>query len=87
MMFPGTAVKAQTVLMVLANPQLQQQVLNAAWQVKEAEAQYNGLQVAALGQCTSHIFVGICLTSISAIRVRRSAANLFIPSARPLGTT
>src|SRR5439155_3563736 len=44
LVFPGTAVKAQTVLMVLANPQLQQQVLNADWQVKEAEAQYNSLK-------------------------------------------
>src|ERR1700674_1369483 len=44
LVFPGTAVKAQTVLMVLANPQLQQQVLNADWQVKEAEAKYNSLK-------------------------------------------
>jgi HlyD family secretion protein len=41
---PGTAVKADTVLIVLSNPDLEQQALDAEWQVKEAEAQYNSLE-------------------------------------------
>lgn len=44
LMLPGTKVKADTVVMVLINPQLQQQALNAQWQVKEAQASYNSLK-------------------------------------------
>ncbi|HEV2175753.1 MAG TPA: efflux RND transporter periplasmic adaptor subunit [Terriglobia bacterium] len=44
LVLPGTAVKADTVIMVLANPQLQQETLDAEWQVKEAQAQYNSLK-------------------------------------------
>jgi HlyD family secretion protein len=37
---PGTAVKANTVILVLSNPQLQQETLDAEYQLKGAEASY-----------------------------------------------
>jgi HlyD family secretion protein len=37
---PGTAVKANTVVLVLSNPQLQQETLDAQYQLKGAEAVY-----------------------------------------------
>jgi HlyD family secretion protein len=37
---PGTAVKASTVILVLSNPQLQQETLDAKYQLKGAEADY-----------------------------------------------
>ncbi|HUI40356.1 MAG TPA: efflux RND transporter periplasmic adaptor subunit [Terriglobia bacterium] len=40
----GTMVKSDTVLMVLSNPDLQQQTLNADWAVRQAEADYNSLK-------------------------------------------
>ena len=44
LILPGTPVKADTVIMVLTNPQLQQETIDADWQVKEAQAQYNSLK-------------------------------------------
>ncbi len=41
---PGTALKADTILLELTNPELQQAALDAEWQVKAAEAQYNSLR-------------------------------------------
>lgn len=40
----GTMVKADTVLMVLSNPDLEQQTLNAEWAVKQAESDTNSLK-------------------------------------------
>ncbi len=40
----GTMVKADTVLMVLSNPDLEQQTLNADWAEKQAESDYNSLK-------------------------------------------
>jgi HlyD family secretion protein len=40
----GTIVKADTVLMVLSNPDLEQQTLNADWAVKQAQSDYNSLK-------------------------------------------
>jgi len=40
----GTAVKANTVLLNLSNPQLEQSTLDAEWQLKQGEAQYNSLK-------------------------------------------
>lgn len=37
---PGTAVKASTVILVLSNPQLQQETLDAQYQLKGAQASY-----------------------------------------------
>ncbi|MGH9739406.1 MAG: RND transporter, partial [Candidatus Acidiferrales bacterium] len=37
---PGTAVKASTVVLVLSNPQLQQEALDAEYQLKGAQAVY-----------------------------------------------
>jgi HlyD family secretion protein len=37
---PGTAVKANTVILVLSNPQLQQETLDAQYQLKGAQASY-----------------------------------------------
>ncbi|MBA3912982.1 MAG: RND transporter, partial [Acidobacteriales bacterium] len=42
---PGTSVKADTVLVELSNPQLEQATLYAEFQVKAAEADYNSLRV------------------------------------------
>jgi HlyD family secretion protein len=43
-LLPGVPVKADTVLVVLRNPQLEQQTLSAEWQIKKAEADYNSLK-------------------------------------------
>src|SRR5690242_855639 len=40
---PGTKVKADTVLVELSNPQVEQAALDASFQVKAAEAEYNSL--------------------------------------------
>ncbi|MGH9727604.1 MAG: efflux RND transporter periplasmic adaptor subunit [Candidatus Acidiferrales bacterium] len=44
LMLAGTKVKADTVILVLSNPQLQQQYLTAEYQLKSAEAQYKNLK-------------------------------------------
>jgi HlyD family secretion protein len=45
LVLPGsTPIKADTVLMILNNPQLEQSALDAEWQLKAAEAQYNSLK-------------------------------------------
>jgi HlyD family secretion protein len=41
---PGAVVKADTVILQLANPELEQSALDAEWQLKAAEAQYNSLK-------------------------------------------
>jgi len=45
LMRPGTKVKADTVLVVLSNPQLQQEAIDAGLKLKAAQADYNKLQV------------------------------------------
>lgn len=47
---PGTAVKPETVLLELSNPQLQQEALDAEWKLKAAEADYKNLQVQLASQ-------------------------------------
>jgi HlyD family secretion protein len=42
---PGTKVKADTILVELSNPQVEQAALDASFQVKAAEAEYNSLHV------------------------------------------
>lgn len=42
---PGTKVKADTILVELSNPQVEQAALDAQFQVKAAEAEYNSLHV------------------------------------------
>ena len=42
---PGAAVKADTILVELTNPQVQQAAVDAEFQVKAAEAEYNSLRV------------------------------------------
>lgn len=44
LMLAGTKVKADTVILVLSNPQLEQQYLGAKYQLISAEAQYNNLK-------------------------------------------
>jgi HlyD family secretion protein len=43
-LLPGIQVKPDTVLVVLRNPQLEQETLDAQWQLKQAEADYNSLK-------------------------------------------
>lgn len=43
-LLPGIQVKPDTLLVVLRNPQLEQETLDAQWQLKEAEADYNSLK-------------------------------------------
>jgi HlyD family secretion protein len=43
-LLPGVPVKADTILVVLKNPQLEQQTLSAEWQMKKAQADYNSLK-------------------------------------------
>lgn len=42
---PGTSVKQDTILVELSNPQVEQEALDARFQVKAAEAEYNSLRV------------------------------------------
>jgi len=44
LVLPGTIVKADTLIMELSNPEAEQAALDAEWQLKEAEAQYNSLK-------------------------------------------
>jgi HlyD family secretion protein len=41
---PGAAMKADTAIVQLSNPELEQSALDAEWQLKAAEAQYNSLK-------------------------------------------
>lgn len=43
-LLPGIQVKPDTVLVVLKNPQLEQETLDAQWQLKQAQADYNSLK-------------------------------------------
>ena len=43
-LLPGIKVKADTILVVLRNPQLEQETVDAEWQLKAAQAQYNSLK-------------------------------------------
>ena len=45
LVLPGTAVKADTVLIELSNPELVQGALDAEWQLKASEADYRSLRV------------------------------------------
>lgn len=45
LVLPGTAVKPDTLLVELSNPQLQQEAVDAEWKLKAAEADYNNLRV------------------------------------------
>ncbi len=42
---PGAEVKADTILVELSNPEVEQAAIDAEWQLKAAEAQYNKLKV------------------------------------------
>jgi multidrug resistance efflux pump len=44
LVLPGTIVKPDTLIMELSNPEAEQAALDAEWQVKAAEAQYNSLK-------------------------------------------
>lgn len=44
LVLPGTHVNADTVIMELINPEVEQAAVDAEWQVKAAEAQYNSLK-------------------------------------------
>ncbi len=43
-LLPGVAVKADTVLIELTNPEIEQAALDAEWQLKQAEAEHNSLK-------------------------------------------
>jgi len=45
LVLPGTAVKSETVLLELSNPELQQTAIDAAYQLKAAQADYESLKV------------------------------------------
>lgn len=53
LVLPGTAVKPDTVLLVLTNPQMQQASLDASWSLKAAQADYKNLQVQLESQVLS----------------------------------
>jgi multidrug efflux pump subunit AcrA (membrane-fusion protein) len=50
MLLPGTPVKAKTVILELSNSELQQSVLDAGFQLKGAEAEYNNLKAQLANQ-------------------------------------
>ncbi len=43
-LLPGVPVKPDTVLVVLKNPQLEQETLDSHWQLRQADAEYNSLK-------------------------------------------
>src|SRR5262249_54142944 len=45
LVLPGTTVKADTLLLVLSNPQVQQEALDAEWKLRAIEADYHRLKV------------------------------------------
>ena len=45
LVLPGTSVKASTVILILSNPQLEQEAGDAEFQLKAAQAQYDALKV------------------------------------------
>ena len=47
LLLPGSPVNASTVLMELTNPEQEQAALDAEWQLKAAEAQYNTTKATA----------------------------------------
>jgi HlyD family secretion protein len=47
---PGTPVKADTVLVILSNPTVEQQAFDAEWKVRAEEAQYHNLEVTLQSQ-------------------------------------
>ena len=52
-LLPGTQVKADSILLELSNPQLQQEALDAEWKVKSAEADLRSLQTQLQSQVLS----------------------------------
>ncbi len=44
LLLPGTPVKAETVILVLSNPQLEQSTVDSEFQLKGAQAEYNNLK-------------------------------------------
>ncbi len=44
LVLPGTAVKKDTVILILGNPEAEQAAVSAEWQLKQAQAQYNSLK-------------------------------------------
>ncbi|HKV26853.1 MAG TPA: efflux RND transporter periplasmic adaptor subunit [Candidatus Acidoferrales bacterium] len=50
LMLAGTKVKADTVILVLSNPQLEQQYVSAEYQLKSAQAQYENLKATLQNQ-------------------------------------
>jgi len=47
---PGTPVKADTVVVILSNPTVQQQAFDAEWKLRAEEAQYHNLEVTLQSQ-------------------------------------
>ena len=47
---PGTPVKAETVLVILSNPTVEQQAFDAEWKLRAEEAQYHNLEVTLQSQ-------------------------------------
>ena len=50
LVLPGTAVKADMVLLELSNPQLEQEALDAEWKLKASEADYKNLEMQLASQ-------------------------------------
>src|SRR4051795_7662052 len=46
---PGTPVEADTIIMDLSNPELEQQAMDADWQLRAAEAEYKNARVKVEG--------------------------------------
>src|SRR5438477_12600520 len=50
LVLPGAALKPDTVLLELSNPQLQQEALDAEWKLKAAEADYKNMEMQLASQ-------------------------------------
>jgi HlyD family secretion protein len=53
-LLPGVHLKADTVILELKNPELEQAALDAEWQLKAAEAEYNSLKAQLDSQLLDH---------------------------------
>jgi HlyD family secretion protein len=69
-LLPGTPVKADTVIMVLSDPQLEQQAQSAAFKVKADEAQLNNLKASLQNQLMGYI------TSASSLESQYKQADI-----------
>jgi HlyD family secretion protein len=85
LVLPGAAVKADTVVLELSNPELQQAALEAEWQVQAAEAELENLKVKLESErlnqqaTTAGFKSDHCLAELEALADETLATNGLVP--------